>query len=150
MLGVRDSSNQRLNVLLSTSQQVWADHLPRLLEPQGVYAIRVTDVEQALDVIEHHRIHAAVIETGARGRQGLKLLQVIRRMTPTPPAVLVRGRLFDRRDDNRLLADALRFNAFSVLDQPVNLEQILDTLRRLLERYYGGQWPASSSPNPEP
>lgn len=145
MLGVRDNSNQRLNVLLSTGEQIWADHLPRLLEPQGVHAIRVSDVDQALDVIEHHRIHAAVIETGGdRNRQGLKLLQVIRRMSPTPPAVLVRGRLFDRRDDNRLLADALKFNAFSVLDQPVHLEQILDTLRRLLERYYGGQWPTAS------
>lgn len=145
MLSVRDNHTNRLNVLLSTDQQQWADQLPRLLEPQGVHAIQVDRLDEALAVIETRRIHAAVIEAGdVRQREGLKLLQVIRRMSPTPPAVLVRGRLFDRRDDNRLLAAALKFNAFSVLDQPVQLEQILDVLRRLLERHYGGQWPSNS------
>ena len=52
----------------------------------------------------------------------------------------VRDRRFDRRD-NRLLAEALRLEAFSVLDRPVELEQLLEVLRRLLARYYGGLWP---------
>jgi len=71
---------------------------------------------------------------------GLKLLRVMRRLDPAPPAVVVRGRRFDRVDD-RLLNEALRLDAFSVLDEPVDLEQMLETLRRLIVRYYGGQWP---------
>ena len=145
----------RLNVLLTDEEDLWADQLPRLLEPQGVRTIRVVNVDEAVEVIEQVPIHAAVVGLGAKGDRslfperdgrrvdtaGLKLLRVIRRLEPTPPAVVVRGRLFDRRTDERLLSEALRLEAFSVLDQPVQLEQLLETLRRLLQRYYGGVWP---------
>ncbi|MBI1369712.1 MAG: hypothetical protein GC162_13785 [Planctomycetes bacterium] len=145
MLAVRDPSENRLNVLMSVSEQNWATQLPRLLAPQGVRSIVVSDPNEAAVLIERQPIHAAVIDAGQpRDPGGLKLLRVIQRLRPTPPAVLVRGRIFDRRTDNRLLSDALKLDAFSVLDQPVELEQVLDVLRRLLERHYGGQWPASS------
>jgi len=156
----------RLNVLLTEADDLWAEQLPRLLEPQGVRTIRVVSVDQAVEVIEHVPIHAAVVGIGAGKMDGnrlperaegllaqkssvpfsgptagLKLLRIIRRLHPTPPAVVVRGRLFDRRSDERLLSEALKLEAFSVLDQPVELEQLLETLRRLLQRYYGGVWP---------
>jgi DNA-binding NtrC family response regulator len=142
----------RLNVLLTDTDQPWALHLPRLLEPHGVRAIRVTGVEQAVEAIEREPIHAAVVEMDAglggslgladTAPRGLKLLRILQRLTPTPPTVVVRGRRFDRRLDDRLLTEALKLRAFSVLDQPVELEQMLEVLRRLLQRHYGGVWPA--------
>jgi DNA-binding response OmpR family regulator len=152
----------RLNVLLTEGDELWADQLPRLLEPQGVRTLRVVSVDQAVEVIEQVPIHAAVVDLatpmagdkpqaprlggqpavdGVPQTGGLKLLRVIRGLRPTPPAVVVRGRLFDRRTDDRVLAEALKLDAFSVLDEPVQLEQVLETLRRLLHRYYGGVWP---------
>lgn len=172
----------RLNVLLTAGDDIWSQQLPRLLEPQGVRALRVRDVDEAMKVIAAEPIHAAVIDmelpmrrtaspsnpsqdatpdTNPRPTEGskmnrpgqaprpqgqvetggLKLLRVIHRLDPTPPAVVVRGRMFDRRIDTRLLSQALRLDVFSVLDQPVQLEQMLEVLRRLLERYYGGLWP---------
>lgn len=148
-------SEFRLNMLLTDAQQPWAENLPRLLQPQGVRAIGVTNVDQALNIIDSEPIHAAVIDLSmpmaeakpARASRdafiadGLKLLRVIHRLDPAPPAVVVRGRRFDGRVDDRLLAQALKLDAFSVLDQPVDLEQLLQVLRRLIERYYGGSWP---------
>ena len=143
-----------MNVLLTEGDEPWALQLPRLLEPQGVRTIHVHTVDEAVDAIEHEPIHAAVVDLGLPLEEGtvavkgvadtggLKLLRIIRRLHPTPPAVVVRGRLFDRRTDDRVLAEALKLQAFSVLDQPVHLEQMLETLRRLLQRYYGGQWPS--------
>lgn len=143
----------RLNVLLMEAEGPWADQLPRLLEPQGVRTIRATSVDEAVEVIEHVSIHAALVDLATpMGEQrspletgGLKLLRVIRRLRPTPPAVVVRGRIFDRRTDDRVLSEALKLEAFSVLDQPVELEQVLETLRRLLQRHYGGLWPKAGT-----
>ncbi len=129
----------RLNVLLTEADQRWADQLPRLLEPQGVRAICVDDMEQALAAIDRERIHAAVVNldlpmTPTKGQSaghetgGLKLLRVIRRLEPAPPTVVVRPRRFDARADNRMLSEALRLQAFSVLDLPVELEQLLEVL----------------------
>ncbi len=135
------SHGHRLNVLLAERNDPWTEQLPRLLEPQGVRTLQVRTVNQAVHVIEREPIHAVVVdielpmEEGTVDRPaveagGLKLLRVIRRLKPAPPAVVVRGRLFDRRTDDRQLAEALRLDAFSVLDQPVHLEQVLETLRR--------------------
>ena len=146
--------DHRLNVLLTDGDQRWAEQLPRLLEPQGIRAIRAGDVDEAARIIERQLIHAAVVdialpmdrraEPNERATGGLKLLRVIQRLDPSPPAVVVRGRRFDRVDD-RLLAEALKLRAFSVLDEPVELEQLLETLRRLLKRYYGGAWPGGGN-----
>ena len=68
-------------------------------------------------------------------------MRVIQRLEPAPPTVVVRGRRFDSRQDDRLLSEALKLRAFSVLDQPVQLEQLLGVLQRLIERHYGGRWP---------
>lgn len=144
----------RLSVLLSDSGGRWVEQLPRLLEPQGVRSIRVASVDQAVRAIESNPIHAAVVDLAmpmdglAAGpvtperSGGLKLLRVIHRLVPRPPTVVVRGRLFAGRDDDRVLAEALKLEAFTVLDQPVELEQLLGVLRRVLERYYEGHWPA--------
>lgn len=148
-----EARGNRLNVLLTEADEPWSRQLPRLLEPQGVRTICVTTVNQAVRAMEHEPIHAAVVDialpmhqtvamSGTMETGGLKLLRVIRRMHPAPPTVVVRGRYFDRRTDDRLLTEALKLEAFSVLDQPVQLEQLLETLRRLLQRHYGGQWPA--------
>ena len=146
----------RLNVLLNDPQQDWAVHLPRLLEPQGIRAYPVATVDEALRVIGERPIHAAFVDLGLPAREregasrrgdhetgGLKLLEVIRRLRPSPPTVVVRDRRFDSRTDNRILRVALSHEAFSVLDQPVNLEQLLRVLRRLIERHYAGMWPGN-------
>ena len=144
---------RRLNVLVTDRGERWSSQLPCLLEPQGVQAYRVRNSGEAVELIEATPIHVAVVDmyldteadaapTPQRLPGGLKLLQVIQRIEARPPAVLVvRSRHFDPRVDNFVLAEALKLNAFTVLDQPVELEQMLAVLRRALERYFGGAWP---------
>ncbi len=147
------ADRRRLNVLVTDRGERWAVQLPRLLEPQGVQALRATSYDQAIQLIEATPIHVAVVDmyldtdpearpTAERLPGGLKLLQIIRRIKDRPPAVMVvRSRHFNPRIDDFVLAEALKLNAFSVLDQPVDLEQMLIVLRRALERYYDGGWP---------
>jgi len=154
--GVRSGDaerERRLNVLLTDRGESWAAQLPELLEPQGVRSFRVSTSDEAVALIEATPIHVAVLDMyldadrdetprAERLPAGLKLLRVIQRIDRRPPAVMVvRNRYFDPRIDNFVLAEALKLNAFSVLDQPVHLEQLLAVLRRAIERYFGGHWP---------
>lgn len=152
MEAVRTQEENRLSVLMAGSDEPWCEQLPRLLEPQGVKAIRAASVDEALEVIERQKIHAAVIGMWTPAAKqpfadttpgGLKLLRVIRRLEPAPPAVVVRDRSFVGRWDDRWLSEAMKLDVFSVLDQPVGLEQMLEVFRRLIKRYYRGQWPGA-------
>lgn len=153
-------ADDRLNVLLTDGRQPWATQLPQLLQPQGVRAIRAECLAHAVEVLEQTPIHVAVVDLGLPADEsapsaedqrfdpprrlpgGMKLLQVMRRMERRPPAVVVvRGKRFDSRIDDFILAEAMRLNVFSVMDKPVALEQMLAVLQRALERFYGGTWP---------
>lgn len=156
------NDSSRMNVMLTDGGQSWAQALPRLLEPQGVHAIPVRTVDEAVREIEVRPIHVALVDLalplGSEIEQsprtepynphrlpgGLKLLQILRRQANRPPAIVaVRGRLFDRRFDDRLLAEALKLDVFSVLDKPVELEQLLQVLMKALRRHYGDAWPGT-------
>lgn len=148
-----------LNVLLTDHGQAWAEQLPRLLQPQGVEAYRVHTVDEALNVMDQRQIHAAVVDLGMPSESGgltavgaamkqqagdpggLRLLRLIQRREPHPPTVVVRDRAFESQFDNRMLQQALQLDAFTVLDQPVRLEQLLSVLQRIVHRYYEGRWP---------
>lgn len=49
----------------------------------------------------------------------------------TPPA-----------QNQQLLHEALKFNAFSVLSEPVDVNLLLETMARALRRFHQNQWPA--------
>jgi CheY-like chemotaxis protein len=46
--------------------------------------------------------------------------------------------------DRQLLAEALKFNAFSVLNEPVDVEVALEVMARAMKRIFSGQWPVVS------
>ncbi|MBI1191480.1 MAG: hypothetical protein GC200_12465 [Tepidisphaera sp.] len=151
-----------MNLLLSCAgwqAESWVDHLPRLLEPMGVYSLRAQTGTEASRVIKANPIHIAVVDLGlpldakadpaaaeaepelAEG--GPRILELLARLTEPPPVVAIK-RSRTRRDDRRDMGEALRLGAFAVIDRPrdVNdLNLMLEVLRRVLERHYRGKWP---------
>ncbi|MCX5662992.1 MAG: hypothetical protein NTW19_25180 [Planctomycetota bacterium] len=151
----------------------WTAQIPRLLEPLGIAAYVAQSVEDAISLAEQMEIHAAVVDlstplgetkrTGgmpgvrapnpgrttagrSAGQSGLWLLEMFRRLPNHPPVVVIHGPAADRREGDRLLSEALRLGAFSVLAKPVEIEQILAVFRRVLDRQYRGSWPGGSAP----
>jgi CheY-like chemotaxis protein len=153
----------RLNLLLSYGgwrQENAIDQLPRLLTPMGISAIRVNSGEEAADIIQTTPIHIAVVDLAiplhrrdeSTGSQpftpgGSRILQLLRRLPTPPPTVVVRPPQSAARESTRTLSQALREGAFAVLDRPINLETMLETMRRILRRCYADNWPASGSTN---
>ena len=140
-----------LTVLLSSGDwhdETWADRLPVLLESMRVRTIRVHSGSEASRVLRATPIHIAVVDlalpldasdrVGAEG--GCRLLELLSRQAEPLPTVVVKRRK-TLREDTREITRALSTGAFAVIERPVDLEIVLETLRRVLRRYYAGGWP---------
>ena len=101
-------------------------------------------------VISGYPIHIAVVDLtiplvqAAPARAGgPRILQLLRRLNQPPPTVVIRPRQPIARDSARGLAAALREGAFAVLDRPIQLETMLEVMRRILRKHYADVWPTS-------
>jgi CheY-like chemotaxis protein len=156
----------RFNVLLTEDRvrpdEHWTRQLPRLMQPLGVEAHLAATGKQALQLAERVTFHAAFVDLatpvdrpGAAANAptaegGLWLLQVLQRRTARPPVVVINSRA-TRQQAVRLLNDALRLGAFSVINRPDDLHPLLTVIQRLLDRHHQGQWPTPpGSPNATP
>ena len=153
----------RFTVLLTEDREHaiehWTHQLPRLLEPQGVQAFVARTGREALELAKQLTIHAAVIDlltpadegsTSPSTPGGLWLLEVLRRRPDRPPVVLVSNPNYSQRLTQRYLNEALRLGAFSVLNRPVELEALLQSIRRVIDRRYKGAWPVHLDPDLRP
>ena len=143
-------ASSRLNLLFSSTwrQDVPSAELPRLLDPLGVRCLEARCGRDAATLVEQQEIHIAMVDLempmdldGDRRPAGHRLIQLLRRIEPTPPIVLLRPAQASRRESERGLSDALREGVFAVLDRPLGLESMLETLRRVVRRHYADRWP---------
>lgn len=141
----------RFNVLLTEDRERpvehWTRQLPRLVEPLGIDTHLARSAPEALQLHQTITFHAAVVDlatpAGPQSTEtngGLWLLKVLRRAQHQPPVVVVNSRA-TQRQATKLLNEALRLGAFTVVNPPVQIERLLAAIQRLVERRYAGQWP---------
>ena len=130
-------------------QENFAEQLPRLLQPQGIDCLRVDSANEATDLLGTSPVHIAVVDLripfdeGQAEPAGQRVLQLLRRLDQPPPTVVVRARQATQRASARGLSTALREGAFTVMDGPVKLEPMLETLHRIVRRHYANHWTAA-------
>jgi CheY-like chemotaxis protein len=165
VVNLRPQPGSRFNVLLTEDRPSapghWAAQFSRLLEPQGVASYVARTVCEALEMAEDLEIHAAVLDldtpvgqarspqVGVRssGPTGQWVFELLRRLPNRPPLVIVHNATYSQRELTRLLREALKMGAFSVLNEPVQLEELLAVFQRLMDRQYRGAWPGQDSAN---
>ncbi|MEO0515604.1 MAG: response regulator [Planctomycetota bacterium] len=161
--GFKPQPGGRFNILLTEDRarpvEHWTRQFPRLMRPLGVEAHLATTGRQALELAERITFHAAFVDlatpkdvaarahpAGASPNGGLWLLEVLQRRTQRPPVVVVNSRA-TRQQAVRLLNEALRLGAFSVVNRPEDLHPLLTVIQRLLNRHHQGQWPTPAPGN---
>ena len=137
MVQIAAHSANRLNVLLANEQEGWHQTVRRLLEPQGVNTVSARSGREALQLIEGKSIHVAVLDVRMPQLGGLQVIKLMRDLERKPPAILLADHL-----THHLLHEALGMHVFSVLSKPVDLNVLLDSLARVMRRYYESRWPA--------
>lgn len=128
----------RLTVLLANEQEGWHQTVQGLLRPQGVETISARSGREALNMIESRPVHVAVLDMQMPQLGGLQVVKLMRDLQKdkAPPAILLASDL-----SNALLREALGMQVFSVLRKPVDFNLLLDSLARVLKRYYHSRWP---------
>ena len=145
----------RLNLLLTYGG--WRDmpavlQLPRLLSPMGIHAMQAESGDEAARIIDSEPVHIAVVDleiplnrgpspTSINRTGGPRLLQLLKRLDTPPPTIVVKPRQGSEREHARSLSQSLREGAFAVLDRPLELESLLEVLRRVLRKHYRDGWP---------
>lgn len=132
------TSTSRFTVLLADEQERWHQTVRQLLEPQGVQTLSARTGREALSLIETYPIHVVVLDYHMKGLGGLQVIRLMREMRQAPPVILLAAEL-----TNHLLHEALGMQVFSVLAKPVDFNVLLDTLARVMHRYYEGRWPVA-------
>lgn len=196
-------ADARLNLLLTPSPgrtgsgQPWQQTVSRLLVPLGVRTFEAKNGPEAVELMERHPIHLAVVDTRLPSMGGLNVLQLMQRLREQTPretgdwrthvagqsqdwqaGIAFQFRMhveestelghtqrrievrFDARpmpqgpgpvviliappsaqQDPQLLQEALKFNAFSVLNEPVDVNLALEVMARALKRFHKNHWP---------
>src|SRR2546428_4674835 len=130
------SQSGRFKVLLANEQEGWHQTVRGLLEPQGVQTLSARSGREALHLIESQPVHVAVLDQQMPQLGGLQVIKLMRELRHAPPAILLANQL-----TNHLLHEALGMHVFTVLAKPVDFNQLLDALARVLRRYHESRWP---------
>jgi len=127
------SLNQRkepLGLVITGEAGTWQPALERIVGPQWLRTYMVSSQKQLLQVVEAGMVDAAVLDDQAEWELDiLQLLRMIRRLDALLPVVIVTG-----RRDRRWLEDALRLAVFSVVARPLELEELLRQIQRIMTR----------------
>ncbi len=99
------------------------------LDRPGVHLLTARTVTQAMNVINHHRVDAAVLDvhlTTANGREGLTVLRLLRLAQPGAESIVLTG-----SSEPHLRRRAYRAGAWSFMRKPVELPELLGQLTQL-------------------
>ncbi len=133
--------SNRLTVLLADAPDAgpdWHRTVRGLLEPQGVHTLVARSGHEALRMIESQPVHVAVLDAQMPQLGGLQVVKLMQELfkSDAPPSILLANQM-----SNHLLREALSMHVFTVLGKPVDFNQLLDALARVLRRFHESRWP---------
>ena len=125
------SQPESINVLIGNANWAWPQAVAELFQPRGVNALMANSPHDAVQLVENNKIHLAILDLTWNDLSGMQTLKMIRKRDELLPCLLVAQQI-----DDRILAEALALNVFSVLLKPVDLGVLGGQLNRLFRKYY--------------
>lgn len=119
------------NLVVTGEAQYWLPALQQIVGANYLTARPVVSQNELLEAVEAKAADAAVLDDSAAMQiDVLHLLRLIRRLDNAFPVVVV----VTGRRDRHWLEDALRLAAFSVVTGPLQLEELLRQIQRMMRR----------------
>jgi DNA-binding response OmpR family regulator len=114
---------------------LWVDDEIQLLRPhimfleQKGYEVKTaTNGVDALEIIKHEYIAAALLDEMMDGLDGLAVLEKIRELRPGMPAIMI-----TKNEEESLMEDAIGKEISDYLTKPINPSQVLISLKKNLD-----------------
>jgi len=133
-MGYSVPKTDEINILVSQANWAWPVALKDIFEPRGVNMLLADDTDACVDIIEHRRIHTAIIDMDSEKNNGLAMAKVIHNHFPHLPCILL-----SHLAEKNLLTQALQLDIFSVIDKPVDMSVLLWQLNRLFVKKYDSE-----------
>ena len=123
---------EHINVLINDADWAWPEAVRQIFSSRGVQILLVKKADQALNVLQHRRIHTAIVDMDYEIINGLAVIKMIRSGFPLLPCILVADSA-----EQKLLSAALELDIFSVINKPVDIPLLQNQLHRLFLKRYG-------------
>jgi DNA-binding NtrC family response regulator len=114
-----------LKLLLVDDEVEFLEPMKARLERRGIACTTARSGEEALAVLGASPVECAVVDVKMPGMDGLELLRRLRRLYPDMPVVLLTGHA-----SVELGVQGMELGAFEYLLKPIELDELLDTVRR--------------------
>ncbi|MCL2701273.1 MAG: response regulator [Phycisphaerae bacterium] len=117
-------------LVVTGEAQSWQPALEQIVGREWLITYRVQGRDELLQVVQAGVADAAVLDdTAEMGMDAMQMLRLIRRLDAMLPVVIVSGQV-----DRRFMENALKLAAFSVVQRPLELEELLRQLSRMMQR----------------
>jgi CheY-like chemotaxis protein len=121
------------SILITDDDRGCRESLREIVEPEGFRTLLASSGEEALDIVRETQVHLALLDMHMPRLTGLETLQLVRQINEVLPVILVTADASER-----LMRQAFRAHAYSVIPKPVSKNVVLYTVVRALLRAYGG------------
>lgn len=130
MVAARNETSRPFGLVVTGEAESWQPILEQLVGPQWLTTYNVRNDRELLEVVREGLADAAVLDDAAElGLEALQMLRLIRRLDEVLPVVVVTA-----HTERLWLEDALRLTAFSVVTRPLELEELLRQIQRMMIR----------------
>ena len=130
MVAALNERKSPFGLVVTGEAESWRPVIEQLIGPQWVTTLTVNSRNELLEVVRAGVVDAAVLDdTAGFGIEALQMLRMIRRLDAMLPVVIV-----TEHTERRWLEDALRLAAFSVVSRPLELEELLRQIQRMMIR----------------
>lgn len=105
--------------------------LQELFEARGFQSFVASDGEEAIEIVQKRSIHLVILDMHMPRLTGLETLRRLKRFYQLLPCILMSAEL-----DQRVIEEAQKLNAFSVLAKPLSLKKITGAVHSALKSAY--------------
>jgi DNA-binding NtrC family response regulator len=130
MVAALNEKTGPFSLAVSGEAESWLPALEEIVGPRFLVAYRVSGDRELIEVVREGLVDGAVLDDAAQWRMDmLHLLRLLRQVDRMLPVVVL-----TKRTDRRWLEDALRLAVFSVVVKPLELEELLRQIQRMMIR----------------
>lgn len=102
-----------------------------IFEPVGFRTFLAESGEEAIDIVNRHDVHLALMDMHLPKLSGLETMAIVRQIKGMFPMILISA-----DQDERLMRRALSAQAYSVLSKPVSRSLVIYVVQRALQKFY--------------